>query len=48
MAVFSPTYNFGLVVGIATGSMISVWWYNRASIYERVKSEVASDGPKQH
>lgn len=48
MPVFSPSYNFGLVCGIAAGSLISVWWYNRPSIYERVKSEVGNDAPKKH
>lgn len=40
MPVFSRYYNTGLLCGIAVASGISIWWYNRESIYLRVKAEV--------
>lgn len=48
MPVFSPSYNAGLLFGVAAGAAISAWWYNRPSIYERVKSEVDAAKAKKH
>ncbi len=40
MPVFSRSYNTGLVAGLALGGVISLWWYNRDSVYHRVKATV--------
>jgi hypothetical protein len=48
MPVFSRSYNTGLVVGLGVGAVISAWWYNRPSIYERVKQDVQSSAGGKH
>jgi hypothetical protein len=48
MPVFSPAYNTGLLAGVAVGTAISLWWYNRPSIYERVKHEVDREKTAKH
>jgi hypothetical protein len=49
MPVFSPAYNAGLLFGVAAGTAISIWWYNRPSIYERVKQDVERENSaKKH
>lgn len=44
MPVFSRYYNTGLLCGVAVASGISIWWYNRESIYVRVKSDLEKEG----
>jgi hypothetical protein len=49
MPIFSRYYNTGLLCGIAAASGISIWWYNRESIYLRVKSDLEKEkGPAKH
>lgn len=43
MPVFSRYYNTGLLCGVAAACGISTWWYNRESIYLRVKRDVEKD-----
>ena len=40
MSVFNSYFPTGFACGVAAGAAISLWWYNRPSIYERVKLEV--------
>jgi hypothetical protein len=46
--MFTPFYNQGFVIGIGVGLGISLWWSQRASIYERVKAEVDKTKSASH
>lgn len=46
--IISSAYNWGFVSGMAMAGAVSVWWYNRAPIYERVKASVDGDKKAHH
>ena len=46
MGVFSSYYKSGFMTGVAVASVLSVWLYNRESIYLRVKADLENE--KKH
>eukprot|EP00798_Chlamydomonas_sp_ICE-L_P011564 gene11564-34271_t len=46
--IFSQHYFIGALTGVAAAMSINVWWYNRDSIYDRVKADMAKDTAKTH
>ena len=46
--IFSQQYFVGMIAGVAAASAINVWWYNRPSIYERVKADMEKESSKAH